>query len=257
MPTLAKSQTIDSINVRCLYRLSYVMDTNNISQKAYDTKVLEIGSRSSKYYSYERYLGDSILNEDIEKGVNLAEMMSNKSKYNKDKSSLIVYQNFPQNAMSVTEDIGQIYLYTEEQNPQNWEILADTQTVLGIHCQMAITTFRGRDYTAWFTNKIPSIFGPWKFNGLPGLIIKISDSQNHYSFECIRIDDGHLLPLKSYSKSDFIKTTRKEMRKMLIERFQNPLGSFQANSGGVSVSFENPNLSIPSRPFNPIERTYD
>ncbi len=54
-----------------------------------------------------------------------------------------------------------------------------------------------------------------------------------------------------------IKITRKEMRKLIEERFVDPLGSFIGNSNGVNVSFNDPNLDIPKRPFNPIERTYD
>lgn len=254
---IGTSQILDSINIKCVYRLTYSMDSNNVNQKSYDTKVLEIGNHSSKYYSLERYKGDSILNADIEKGVSMGEIIANKFKYQKDKSSFKIYQNFPLGMMSVTEDIGQLYQYSEDNIAQNWQIQSDTQTVFGILCQKAITGFRGRNYTAWFTNTIPVMFGPWKFNGLPGLILKISDSQNHYVFECINIQDGKLLPLRGFEKSDFIKITRKEMRKLLLQKFEDPLGSFQGNSNGVSVIFGDSNLAIPKRPYNPIEKTYD
>ncbi len=55
-----------------------------------------------------------------------------------------------------------------------WEIHKDTLTILNQKCFRATTTFRGRDYEAFFTEEIPLADGPWKFNGLPGLILKIS-----------------------------------------------------------------------------------
>lgn len=42
--------------------------------------------------------------------------------------------------------------------------------------------FRGRDYIAWFTEEIPVSKGPYKFNGLPGLIVLIHDITNRYTW---------------------------------------------------------------------------
>lgn len=55
-------------------------------------------------------------------------------------------------------------------------------------CTKAITTFRGREYVAWFTDDIPIQNGPWKFCGLPGLIVKVNDTQNNYTYELEGVD---------------------------------------------------------------------
>ena len=256
---VSHSQTIDSVNIKCLYKLTYVMDTNYTANVAYDTKVLEIGEHTAKYYSYNRFKGDSIYKVDIEKGVSIAEILANKNKYNYDKSSLISYQNYPKNMISVTENIGQLYLYTEDLKPQSWQIEKDTQTIYGISCQKATTLFRGRSYTAWFTFTIPTPFGPWKFNGLPGLILKISDSQNQFIFECIAIENGNKKPIIPYQTADCLKTTRKEMRLLNAQKSDDPVGSFMLNNSsmGVVVDFGDANIDIPKRPYNPIEKTYD
>ena len=47
--------------------------------------------------------------------------------------------------------------------------------------------FRGRKWTAWFTQNIPIPEGPYKFSGLPGLIVEIYDSQNHYHYELTKV----------------------------------------------------------------------
>lgn len=69
--------------------------------------------------------------------------------------------------------------------PQDWKVLNDTATILGYHCLKAICNFRGRAYEAWFAPGIHLAEGPWKFGGLPGLIIKLEDTQHQYQFELV------------------------------------------------------------------------
>lgn len=45
-----------------------------------------------------------------------------------------------------------------------------------------MTKMGGRDWVAWFTNDIPIQDGPYKFCGLPGLIIKIEDDTKTHKF---------------------------------------------------------------------------
>lgn len=50
-------------------------------------------------------------------------------------------------------------------------------------CKKATTEFRGRKYDAWYTEKIPVSLGPWKFNGLPGVILFVEDKEGLYKWE--------------------------------------------------------------------------
>lgn len=59
--------------------------------------------------------------------------------------------------------------------------------ILGYDCLTATTTFRGRSYKAYYTVNDKHRFGPWKFNGLNGMILKIESDDGLYSFDATEI----------------------------------------------------------------------
>ena len=64
-----------------------------------------------------------------------------------------------------------------------WKLTNDSKTIKNYTCKKATTTFRGRTYEVWYTEKIPISIGPWKFNGLPGLILSVQDKEGIYKWE--------------------------------------------------------------------------
>lgn len=80
------------------------------------------------------------------------------------------------------------YIYEDATNIK-WQLLDEFKEISGYKCQKAATTFRGRNYDAWFTSEIPLSFGPWKFSGLPGLILEVYDQigEVYFSAEQIQI----------------------------------------------------------------------
>ena len=68
-----------------------------------------------------------------------------------------------------------------------WKLTNETKTILGYKCQMANTSFRGRDYDVWFTTEIPGNYFPWKFEGLPGAILSFSDKEQLFTTKAISV----------------------------------------------------------------------
>jgi GLPGLI family protein len=64
----------------------------------------------------------------------------------------------------------------------DWVIQDDSIIISNIKCQKATLNFRGRNYTAWFSTEHNIPFGPFKFYGLPGLIIQIQDDRKEVFF---------------------------------------------------------------------------
>ncbi len=69
-----------------------------------------------------------------------------------------------------------------------WTISDEQETLLNYPCKIAYTEFRGRKYKAWFSTDIPESIGPWKFFGLPGLILKVQDADESFIYTAVRID---------------------------------------------------------------------
>lgn len=62
----------------------------------------------------------------------------------------------------------------------DWQIVGPAKNVLGYDCLEASTYFRGRKYRAFFTTSIPLQNGPWKFHGLPGLILAVESEDKSF-----------------------------------------------------------------------------
>jgi GLPGLI family protein len=75
----------------------------------------------------------------------------------------------------------------------DWELTDNSKRILGYECREASTTFRGRDYVAYFAPAIPSQNGPWKFHGLPGLILEVGTIDKSFQLTATHLE---MLPRK-------------------------------------------------------------
>lgn len=147
-------------------------------------------------------------------------------------STLCVFQSLTDNNVNVFDKSGSdYYTYTEPMDEMEWTIGDSTKSILGYECIMATTNYHGREWTAWFSPEIPASFGPWKFHGLPGLILEAVDAANIYLFEATGLKkcSKEITPL--YSKSDYSRADRKEMLKAARYILDNPYAYLAAITG--------------------------
>jgi GLPGLI family protein len=95
-----------------------------------------------------------------------------------------------------------------------WRIGTAKDSIAGLSCQQATISYGGREYVAWFAPAIPIPDGPYVFSGLPGLIVKVTDSHGWYTFELKSFDQkphphhwkaDYLYPLsKSISRESYV-----------------------------------------------------
>ncbi|PQA92049.1 GLPGLI family protein [Chryseobacterium shigense] len=162
---------------RFFYEYKFIPDSNNKEEVKKEMMLLDINKKGSAYYSRDKFVADSTSRAELEKQIKSGS--GSISVNRRDKPGQVSYK--------VTKDYPDFktYLFTsvstdqykikEDQKPE-WKILPDKQKIGEYNTQKAITSYGGREWTAWFTSEIPFQDGPYKFYGLPGLIVKMEDA---------------------------------------------------------------------------------
>jgi GLPGLI family protein len=121
------------------------------------------------------------------------------------------------------------YFWIEETTPTlEWVLSTETKNIGTLLCNKATTTFRGRNYTAWYTPEINNSLGPWKLQGLPGMILEAYDEKREVSFLLKKITIPFVSKIDFNSKD--IKTISREEEKYFVKKEEEEqLQKFQAS----------------------------
>lgn len=103
------------------------------------------------------------------------------------------------------------YVTTEKKVPINWQIADDTLTITGYLCQKATAKVRGREWTVWYTEEVPTTAGPWCLYGCPGLIVK-ADADGIHCFELQSLEQK-AVPIVCSSSPRDVRTSRSKFVK--------------------------------------------
>lgn len=203
--TMSYGQTI-----RYIYETSVNPDSINLVSLKSEKTFLDIKDNRSLFISENKLIKDSLFAafKPEEKNIN--------KKENKDlsKTGLKKYPEPTFFEYYITKDIpGQkVYyydrvagkqIYYQEDRPLKWEVTDVTEKQNGYPAQKAVANFGGRIWTAWFTKDIAISDGPYKFSGLPGLIVKLEDDKGDYKFDLVKkitVKDAFEEPVNSDAK---------------------------------------------------------
>ncbi len=175
---------------------------------------MEIGNTYSKFYAVANQFSDSLsryyANEDPNVALS-AILAQTQNQPISTFSNFYVYKNFPKfgstTFISYVMAAAGKYEVTE-QLKIDWNIKDESKNILGYNCRKATCRFAGRNYEAWFTMEIPIQDGPYKFQGLPGLIVNIADEEYEHVFELIRIENVQNKPMYT-QEQQLIRTDMK------------------------------------------------
>lgn len=133
-------------------------------------------------------------------------------------------------------------IYYLDEPSFSWNILQEKKKIGSFEAQKAETEFRGRKYTAWFTDDIPISSGPWKFSGLPGLILEVSsnDKSVFFTSEIIESFEG-LIEEVSPSSGQF--TTRNELVECLDREYDLEVRRSNAAMAQVRAKYKDVDFS--------------
>lgn len=255
---ISKYQIIDTTDLVIKYEMIVVSDT--VAQK--NTKglvTLQVGPRWSKFY------GESMHNRDIslsklESGDNKIDELGGSKVSGDNVFPCEILNNVSASRLTVLHRIPWEYnkqIKYEESCPVfDWQI--DTVCILtaGYNSFKAKAKFRGRTWNAIFTPEIARSAGPWKFLGLPGLILEVWDEQHHYQFKCVSISPKreqiryYEIPTEITTRHNYIRFDRNAHQHPSTVLNQNGNMKFYHYSNGKMTLLD----EAWSLPFNPIER---
>ena len=142
--------------------------------------------------------------------------------------------------------------FSYQEKPElKWEIQKDTMTIKGYSCQKALLAYGGRQWLAWFAADIPLGMGPYKFNGLPGLILRVSDSQEEFQWELSSFNKVKTaIPWAYFYKTKLHEyVTKKEYFDYRIKRLEDPF-TYDMLLNPAKHGFRSPNMDVVHRLFN-------
>lgn len=205
---------VDSPKLKIVYQYNFNKDSTDRDRISRRTMFLNIGDSISLFVDknalwYEKEMDKIFTVEQLQQwGQDNINRLSHESfKILKYKSgNKLIYWDYM---------LGLGYLKYEEKPDFNWEITEDTMNLLGFTVQKALLNYGGRRWEAWFAPKIPISDGPYKFMGLPGLILKMNDTKYYYVFEAISIENPQPDDFISMQDENFINITREKYLEMV------------------------------------------
>ena len=187
-----------------------------------DEKVLEVCNNQSRFYAVWQDKRQLIIDSIAAGGGDQSGIWQ--VAYPVPYSSYSVYKNYPLRGQLTYHDKSpQPFIYHEPLEAPVWISLPGDTIIMEYPCQKAITHFRGRQWTVWYTSEIPLNEGPWKLWGLPGLIMKASEDQGIFSFTFTHMKVEENKPIKIYDFSKFKKTTNQNIITHKIREGQDPI----------------------------------
>lgn len=197
--------------LRCEYILTYKTDsTSSISKKELFTLSLADGLslfKSSASNSMDSLAAAYDIHPFNEQNAQL--MMQAYTKLPKPAFSYLVYKKPAERSVMFYEKVGKtLYAYKEEADLLNWVVVREMSIINGYKCQKATTALGGRKFEAWFTRDIPIADGPYKFYGLPGLIVEVHDNHQYYNFRLVKTTSVPSLLVPSRPKQSATTTTK-------------------------------------------------
>jgi len=183
-----KEKNSDTVHYEVRYQLSFKPDSTNIGLILKEDMLLWIGLEKSMFFSYFNYDLDSLRTAIIDSDKHRRNQRVFESRKGISRFNFYIYKNYSDR--SIRDDhwiFGSMYKYSESITDFKWQLHNEYEEYHGFRCQKATTYYGGRHWEVWFAAEIPISDGPYKFAGLPGLILKARDTRSHYVFELVHI----------------------------------------------------------------------
>lgn len=245
------------------YSTEHLIDTGNKNSVIKYPLYLLIGERITLSLSKNQYANDSI--NDAYKQIGEKNRSNLSIDYTRGSikrisafESAAIYADMYKGVFYETNVIGTTrYLIDDSIKTINWKIMNNYKEIQGFKCQEARTVFKCRTWIVWFSNELAVSSGPWKLNGLPGLILEAFDESRQISFVVNDIAKYNSQKIIELPEKGYTKCSRREFYRLLSAYAENPMKFVENQTGFVfKDNADNPPPGLPrlKLPNNPIEK---
>lgn len=246
----------DSLRGEFTYLLQYRphnLDKNHVYKELFS---LQISDKSAYFISENRLKFDSVFAAQFNNrkndafNIDMRALPSSKFKF------LIIQTN---DRSQFYEAAGMTLLSYSNAVIDNWKLVDETKIINSIVCKKAEVNYKGREWTAWYSTEIPFPYGPYKFSGLPGLIVKIIDKTGDYDFELVKSVSssnlkGKLVKMNKARYHNAKSVTKKELAQAIASAKEN--SKYELERTGTVFSDNQKTQKIietEKKGYNPIE----
>ncbi len=231
-------------NQRFVYEYRWIQDSASKEKISEETMYLDISPKGSKYYSYGKYKADSIVEAQIQK-----QYATKSTNFHIDmrgikggKVGYIVEKSYPDFEIQFFNSVSSDKYLVKENLKINWEILPDKEKIGEFYAQRAKTQLWGRTWYAWFSTEIPVVDGPYKFYGLPGLIVKVEDTTGSHKMELkasSSLSKDQEWKSESTNSEKYIPINNNQYKKVIADYRKDPIKSLRMlNQRGNAITIK-------------------
>ena len=225
---------LDKINYHITYELTFQPSTDTVATSN-EKMMLLVGDSTSLFFSKNAFVRDSIMASFKSDKADISQMMAVMKSAPKSIFSYEIIKRSNSQKVTYQEKVFMDKLAYEEDLPAvKWNIINETATKADYPCQKATTTYGGRDYEAWFSFQIPIQDGPYKFSGLPGLIVDMYDSEDQYHFTLAGLEKATLGEIE-VSEKNLLNVSKSKFTEMKTDFTENPFKMINASGGSITM----------------------
>ncbi len=202
-------------STRFVYQVTLTPDSTNVEKKT-ELAFLDTDGKKSIFYSENSLKRDSVMERmRATRNFDRTQMQNLRSNM-----QFTIEKDVTNQSLVYKARIGRDNYSYAETPVFEWKILPETVKIGDYQTQKAETKFGGRTWYAWFTQEIPLQDGPYKFSGLPGLIVKVQDEKGDYSFDLMQtkkiaeiyepLNRGQVITLSKSKYTDMEKKMQKD-----------------------------------------------
>ncbi len=222
----------DTLRYEITYDYSYQVNKEDTLSKQKEQMVLKVAKNFSFYVSL-----NNMKLMDLEKNWKESDGLPDRKSLPKTKLHYTIVKEYAKNLTIFCDKIGQVaYTYNQDLDKFDWKLQEEQKEILGYNCKKATTEFAGRTYVAWYTTEISIADGPYKFHGLPGLILSIYDTNKHYQFTVSSIKNSSSFCNTGEQLQKPTQITYEEYKQLKKRYKEKP--STLINSGGMTFPKE-------------------